>query len=122
LGAGSNYCFSVFEWHVHATAGRSPLTAYGNARVGPPAMSFVRSMFLPTAFMRLKKPSHENAIALNPETSLEATRRGCFFQAKAQKKSTPDGSAKRVFKLQEQKCQPTSDGSAKRDFKLQEQK
>jgi hypothetical protein len=55
FGSGSNYCFSVFEWHVHAAAGRSPLTAYGNARVGPPAMSFVRSMFLPTAFMRLKK-------------------------------------------------------------------
>jgi hypothetical protein len=92
MGSGSNYCFSVFEWHVHATAGRSPLTAYGNARVGPPAMPFVRSMFLPTAFMRLKKQSHENAIALNPETSLEATRRGCFFR-----------SAKRDFKLKEKK-------------------
>ena len=36
-----------------AMSARSPLTAYGNARVGPTDMSFIRSMFSPTAFSAL---------------------------------------------------------------------
>jgi hypothetical protein len=32
-----------FEIQAHAMSARSPLTAYGNVRVGPPAMSFIRS-------------------------------------------------------------------------------
>jgi len=31
-----------FEIQAHAMSARSPLTAYGNVRVGPPAMSFIR--------------------------------------------------------------------------------
>jgi hypothetical protein len=67
---------------------RSPLTAYGNVRVGPTAMSIVRSLFSPTAFLLLEKSSFNLTYHFRP------TRRGCFFRAKAQKKSTPDGAAK----------------------------
>jgi hypothetical protein len=70
---------------------RSPLTAYGNVRVGPPAMSFVHSQFSPTTFLRFKRPSFSQKECFRPN------RRGRFFRAKAQKKSAPDGSAKRVF-------------------------
>jgi len=39
----------LIERSVYATAARSPLTAYGNVRVGPTAMSFIRSL----CFLRL---------------------------------------------------------------------
>jgi hypothetical protein len=90
LGSGSNYCFSVFEWHVHATAGRSPLTAYGNARVGPPIMSFVHSIFSPTAFMRLEGINNFDRRNRSKTVKLlQADSEGVFFSSEsAEKKHT----------------------------------
>ena len=43
--------FVVLSDVLNAKPERSPLTAFGNVRVGPPAMSFIHSMFSPTAFL-----------------------------------------------------------------------
>ncbi len=57
--------------------GQSPLTAYGNVRVGPPAMSLIHSMFSSTAFLRFKR------LSFNQKECFRANRRGRFFRAKA---------------------------------------
>jgi hypothetical protein len=46
------------------------------------------ALFSSTAFLLLEKSSFNLTYHFRP------TRRGCFFRAKAQKKSTPDGAAK----------------------------
>jgi hypothetical protein len=75
---------------------RSPLTAYGNVRVGPTAMSFVHSMYFSD---NISADRHTNQLrqkktSANFKCHFRPNRRGCFFRAKAQKKSAPDGSAK----------------------------
>ncbi|MFM7800591.1 MAG: hypothetical protein ACKO69_00340 [Limnohabitans sp.] len=71
------------------------LTPWRLGRRSPPATTFASArpqcrypcVFSPAAFLCLMKSSFNQTLHFRP------TRRGCFFQAKAQKKSTPDGSA-----------------------------
>jgi len=78
---------------VHATPGRSPLTAASRQCSRRPARHGVnRSTFSSTAFLRLKKSGFD-------QTHHRGRQRGRFFRAKAQKKIAPDGRPKRDFKL-----------------------
>jgi hypothetical protein len=74
---------------------RSPLTAYGNVRVGPTAMSFVHS---PIFSDSISADRHTNKLRqkknwANFKHHFRPNRRGRFFRAKAEKKSASDGSA-----------------------------
>jgi hypothetical protein len=69
LGSGSNY------------------SAYGNARVGPPVMSFVHSIFSPTAFMRLEGINNfDKRNRSKTVTSLQADSEGVFFSSESAEK------------------------------------
>ena len=70
--------------------GRSPLTAFGNVRVGPPAMSFFHSVFFSTAFLRLASiNSLDKRNRSKTVTSLQADSEGVFFSSEsAEKKHT----------------------------------
>jgi hypothetical protein len=62
---------------------RSPLTAYGNVRFGPSAMSFIHSpFFLRQHFCGYRKKQHQ------PNTSLQAEQAGAFFSSESGKKLT----------------------------------
>ena len=84
-------CRCGFKQGVHATPGRSPLTAASRQCSRRPARHVVvHSQFSPTAFLRLKKPSFN-------QIHNKGRQRGRFFRAKAQKKIAPDGRPKRDF-------------------------
>ena len=74
--------------------------------VFPDSICGSRNVYPQTHFCGTKASTAQiKAVVLKQSHHFRPTRRGCFFPAKAQKKSTPDGSAKRVFKLREQQCQ-----------------
>ena len=79
-----------FRRCAHAMSARSPLTAYGNVRVGPTAMSFVSSLFSPTAFLRPASNNSLDKSNRSPKvTSLQADPEGVFFSSEsAEKKHT----------------------------------
>ena len=93
---------------VHNLTARPPLTAYGNVRVGPTAMSFVRSAyFLRRHFCGYRDPA-------STKNSLKAEQAGAFFSSdQRRKKAHRTGRSKRVFKWYErafklQECQPSN--------------
>jgi hypothetical protein len=90
--------------------GRRSLPLSGNVRVGPPAMSFVHfPIFLRRHFCgSINKVTTttklgnwgQGPINFAYQKITSGRQRGCFFRAKAQKKSTPDGRPKRDSKMQ----------------------
>jgi hypothetical protein len=57
---------------------RSPLTAYGNVRVGPPAMPLICTKFFFDCICTVKE------MELEPNKPLKAEQEGAFFLAKGQ--------------------------------------
>jgi hypothetical protein len=70
---------------------RSPLTAYGNARVGPPAMSFVQSTYFSDSISAVLDMQH-NHIHHSGRIGGDV-----FFERKRRKKSHRIVRPKRVF-------------------------
>ncbi len=63
--------------------GRSPLTAYGNVRVGPPAMSLIHSQFFSDCISAVQETQ------LQPKRVLQAESEGAFFSSeRVEKKRT----------------------------------
>ena len=60
---------------------RSPLTAYGNVRVGPTAMSFVHSMYFSDSISAVIETQPQ------PNTSLSAESEGAFFSSESAEKN-----------------------------------
>jgi len=60
---------------------RTPLTAYGNVRVGPTAMAFVRTAY----FLRRHFCSYRNLVS--PNKSMKAEQEGAFFSSESGEKN-----------------------------------
>jgi hypothetical protein len=60
---------------------RTPLTAYGNVRVGPTAMAFVRTAY----FLRRHFCSYRNLVS--PNKSMKAEQEGAFFLSESGEKN-----------------------------------
>ena len=60
---------------------RTPLTAYGNVRVGPTAMAFVRAAY----FLRRHFCSYRNIVS--PNKSMKAEQEGAFFSSESGEKN-----------------------------------
>ena len=60
--------------------GRSPLTAYGNVRVGPPAMSLIHSQFFSDCISAVQETQ------LQPKRVLQAESEGAFFSSESVEK------------------------------------
>ena len=82
-------CRCGFKQGVHATPGRSPLTAASRQCSRRPARHVViRSQFSPSAFLRIDiQRHHENRNSASTLNITEADRGGVFFERKRRKKS-----------------------------------
>ena len=84
---------------------RSPLTAYGNVRVGPPAMPLICTKFFFDCICTVKE------MELEPNKPLKAEQEGAFFSSESAEKNRTGWVGLSVsLKLHE--CQPLTDGSA----------
>ena len=119
--------------------GRRSPPLCGNVRVGPPAMSFIRTVYFlrrhfcgdrnPALPITDKETVHKPNSSLRPgkwgQTPIKTkkitkgrTGGGVFFERKRRKKAHRTGRPKRDFK-ELQKCQPKRTGRPKRDFNWQ---
>jgi len=85
--------------------GRSPLTAYGNVRVGPPAMSLIHSQFFSDCISAVQETQ------LQPKRVLQAESEGAFFSSESVEKKRTGWFGQPC--LQTAGMPTRSDGSAK---------